>query len=236
MVKRSERVLTVDEYLSQLPRPAEVPKVEQRELFHLFRKFTRDGVIDEELLAEVESRIYARAELVIDETDLFYKGLFAADVDPADVISKDEKGEPTAIRLRGSGKIVEPLKGSPDDDLSHEDVKVIKAFERYDIVYTDYGGRALKEALEEMKRSRIGGDPRRRLLAVDKMIHVVHGAGPMADTFIRGEKEGEPYDPADFLDVLAGNAPFYTTPIPREWYTHAGYRRPVRVRAHRRRA
>ena len=242
------RVLSTDEYLATLPRPSEVPQVTQDQLRTLYNDDAR-GLHDEQLMVEVESRFVARLELLIIFTDLYHNDLMSARPPEPNVLERNASGDATVVKMI-DGKVVRIPTTQEWEQEMDQYLKVIEgrrigevgevrtegpgqritdAALRYDIEPTDWGREEVVEALNALNRVRFGrGSTGERMIAIDRVVNLAHGRGPLADMFI----EDEPKDVTEFLDELAG-PPTGWSPGVRQ----TRYRRPeVRVRAHRRRA
>lgn len=235
-----EKILSIDEYLSKLPEPHDVPKVTQEQLLRLYRG-DASGRHDEELMTEVESRLLARLELMIIVTDLSYNIRLSGNAhgpEPDDVVERDSSGEPTVVRMVDgnivhivteedekrwgeeferhlAGRTLGEVQDAEEIHLGMSSIDAVyDKFNRYDISPTDWGRKDLMEALRALNKTKFGSAPwGKRMISIDRVVHLAHGSGPMADMFI----EDDPKDVLDFLDDLSGGKQEWTPhPIPRD--------------------
>jgi hypothetical protein len=192
-----------------------VPPVEQSQLRRLYSDYV-GGIRDLELLEEVESRLKARAELVLDFTDLSEGEQGYTGDDPAAY-------DPSVVRLTGSNQLVHI---DEEKDARLFDYDLQEAMQRLGVYYTDWGRDQLNDALDRIADARIGGDYDERMRAIDFMVHVTHGAGRIARMFIADEPMRAEY----FLNALDLGT------VPRRRPSHARGDRDVRVRRYRRQA
>jgi hypothetical protein len=182
------------------------------------------GIHDEELIAEVESRLAARLELIIAFTDLSHNFLLSSKPPKPDMIEQLPDGEPSVIRTI-DGKIVRiPSRKEYDeywdewdrraagrslggidltgglrlDDSKYPIQKIFDLGAKYETEITDWGRNEVLRVLNKLNKARAGGSASKRVLAIDEVVHLAHGQGPLASSLI----EDAPYDPTEFLNLL----------------------------------
>ena len=157
----SESVNVFSEFLSSLPSPSEVPRIERNQLSRLYLGFVR-GEIDESLLDEVESRLIARLEV--------YLSLYRAWYSWADQEEEDAEGADAWWTLH---------KESPMDTLHR----------RYGLEITGQPASFIENPHHRLLTARQSGEYKSRVLAIDAVIQLVHDNGPLARSFVEGGSE-----------------------------------------------
>ena len=165
--------ITMKNWHGLFPKSNEIPRVSQFQLRRLYIEFV-NGIENEELLSEVESRILARAEVFFDLNAIRRSFLMTHGTEP--VVLTDER--------------TVDISAVPEKELYEKlDELHILESDSPEIWHSPY---------ERMLVAR-GKSYRRRMVVLDEFISTAHAYGPMASTWI----EDTPQEAYRFLYTLS---------------------------------